>query len=147
MMQVFTPSQRFKRQAGCVAFRDALRKVPFDCTCGSSTEQASLCTKTPKKQRSSDCVADEVTVWIKACNRKKKTEEEKTLQSLGARFWSGFGPSRNSDYAKIAFETIDFMEKRNMKKLYHFISNSIMCLCMLPLAGTAGCNMAEYTEW
>lgn len=103
--------------------------------------------KTLKKQGSSDCVADEVTVWIKTPAIEKKREEEKPSQPFAAWFWSGFGASRNSDYAKIAFETIDFVEKRKMKKLYHFISNPIMCLCMLPLAGTAGCNMAEHTEW
>lgn len=45
MTQVFTPSQRFKRQAGC----DALRKAPFDCTCGTNIDWwAPLLTKTYK---------------------------------------------------------------------------------------------------
>lgn len=100
----------------------------------------------PLKKKGTDCCADEVTVWMKAPAFKERGEQKLWLL-FTAWFWSGFGAAWNSDYAKITFKTIDFVEKRKMKKLYHFISNPIMGLCMLPLAGTAGCNMAAYTEW
>lgn len=40
--------------------------------------------KTLKKQGSSDCVADEVTVWIKTPAIEKKREEEKPSQPFAA---------------------------------------------------------------
>lgn len=94
-----------------------------------------------KKKGSADCCADEVTDWMETPAFKERGEERLWIP-FAAWFWSGFGAAWNSDYAKITFKTIDFVEKRKMKKLYHFISNPIMGLCMLPLAGTAGCNMA-----